>query len=575
MNPRSVRSSEHRKATRPRPPATTWAATLVALGVVGLSLVWALQGSVVAEGTRPAAVWQGTATISGTVIDDEGDPIADATVRIQATTNSTLSATDGTFTLGGLTEASPVTVSAWKHTYYCAKVEGVTPPAAGITLTLIPYQTDDNPGYEWMPPFDADPEAETCGHCKPGVTAIWLENAHAGAGTNPRFFSMYNGTDVGGTGEVLPGYVQDYPGTTGNCATCHAPGAGLDAPYSTDMNALTGADTFGVHCDFCHKVADLYLNPATGLPYPNAPGALSMDVRRPYPESEQYQLFFGTFDDDNVPEEDSYLPLIEESAFCAPCHQFSFWGTPIYQSFREWLESPYPGFGVECQTCHMPSDETMTNVAPGKGGVERDPLTIHAHTQPGAADEELLQQTVSMTLSADPGPDGVQVTVTITNTRAGHHVPTDYPGRNMILVVSATDSEGNELAQRSGGVVPDWGGTGVTEDDYAGRAGKGFAKILRDAETGMWPVVSYWKQSFIHSDNRIAARAADVSHYEFGRPQSGEVRVQAKLWFRRLFIEQARAKGWDTPDILMAQAQASVPAVGDRPLIFLPVITKR
>ena len=58
------------------------------------------------------------------------------------------------------------------------------------------------------------------------------------------------------------------------------------------------------------------------------PGVLSMDIRRPFPEDEdRYQLFFGTFDDDNVPEEDTYLPLLEESQFCAPCHFGVFWDT--------------------------------------------------------------------------------------------------------------------------------------------------------------------------------------------------------------------------------------------------------
>ena len=222
-------------------------ATIVLLMVL---LIWAMRASVLA---------QGTATVTGSVVNEKGDPVAGATVRIQATTNSTLSAPDGTFTLGGLMDTVTVTVSAWKHTYYCAKVEEIVPPDSGITLTLRRYQTDDNPQYEWILPFHSDPEVDTCASCKPGVTQIWLQNAHAGAGANARFFSMYRGTAVDGDAGVPPGYLQDFPGTTGNCATCHAPGAGLDTPFSTDMNDLTGADTFGVHCDFCHKVAAVYL----------------------------------------------------------------------------------------------------------------------------------------------------------------------------------------------------------------------------------------------------------------------------------------------------------------------------
>jgi len=329
---------------------------------------------------------QSGAGVSGVVVDESGKPVASARVRIQATKNLVHTASDGAFALHGVAPGVTVTLSAWKLGYYCAKEENVRPPAAGVSLTLRLYQSTDNPDYEWLLPIDSDPATGDCASCKRGVYDIWIANdAHARSTTNPRFLSMYNGTDASGQTAVAPGYAQAFPGTAGNCANCHAPGAAVDAAFNTDMNRMSGADLYGVHCDFCHKVARVYVNHATGLPYPNAPGVLSMDVRRPFPQSERYQLFFGTFDDDNVPLEDTYLPLLERSQYCAPCHQFSFWGTPIYQSFQEWLESAYPAKGVECQTCHMPSDRTMTNVAPGFGGVERDPLTIHAHTMPGQA----------------------------------------------------------------------------------------------------------------------------------------------------------------------------------------------
>ncbi|MCK5585143.1 hypothetical protein KAJ02_03645, partial [Candidatus Bipolaricaulota bacterium] len=331
--------------------------------------------------------------------------------------------------------------------------------------------------------------------------------------------------------------------------------------FTTDMNELSGADTFGVHCDVCHKTAGVYLNPSTNLPYDNAPGVLSMDVRRPWPGTDRYELFFGTFDDDNVPEEDTKLSLIAESQFCATCHQFSFWGTPIYQSYREWLESPYAEKNVTCQMCHMPAPsildgEILTNVAPGKGGVERDPMTIHAHTQPGAADVDLLQDTVDLTLHLKPTDDGfVEATVAITNTKAGHHVPTDYPGRQMILVVTATDEDGTELPLVDGPTLPAWCG------DQAGLPGVAFAKVLRDVETGEFPVVNYWKQTLIESDNRIAALAIDRSEYRFAGG-AGSATVRAVVFFRRLFQDIAEAKAWDMPDIQMEEAEVSVSLSG-------------
>jgi len=522
----------------------TWAA--VAVGLLGLVLV--------------GAIGDGTATITGVVVGEDGHPIAGATVRIQATENATTTAADGTFTLPNLVEGQTVTVSAWKDLYYCAKVEGVIPPAAGVRLQLDLYQTDDNPDHPWMLPISDDPTVMTCGFCKPDVTAIWITNAHAGAGTNPRFFSMYNGTDVTGTIPVAPGYLNDFPGTAGICATCHAPGAAIDAPYTTNMNGLEGADLFGVHCDFCHKTAAVYLNPATGLPYDNAPGVLSMDVRRPFHDRDHVELFFGTFDDDNVPEEDTKLPLISESAFCATCHQFSFWGTPIYESYSEWLASPYAEMGVTCQDCHMPAPSVLdgralTRVAtPETGGVERDPMTIHAHTQRGASDVEFLQDTVELTLDATIAADGsILAKVTVKNAKAGHHVPTDYPGRQMILVISAVDADGERLALVDGPVLPEWCGS------EASLPGIAYAKILRDVETGESPVVNYWRQTVIESDSRLAAFEVDETFYRF-HSGSGPVTVRATVLFRRLFQELAEAKGWDMPDILMEEAQVTIPA---------------
>jgi hypothetical protein len=503
-----------------------------------------------------AAFAQPYATVSGLVVDEAGQPVPRARVRIQATSPYTLTAADGSFVLDGLSPGVTVTVSAWKDAYYCAKQEGVVPPAGGITLTLRLYQTNDNPDYDWIPPTGTD----SCASCKPAVTGLWLENdQHARAGTNPRFFSLYNGSDLSGTVVISPGYELDFPGTAGNCAACHAPGTAVDAPFTTNMNALVGVDRdFGVHCDFCHKVADVYLNPATGQPYPNAPGVMSMDVRRPFP-GPRYQLFFGTFDDDNVPEEDTYLPLIEQSQFCAPCHQFSFWGTPIYQSFREWQESRYRQEGIECQVCHTPAPsvyrgQVLTNVAPGMGGVERDPLKIHAHTMPGAADENLLRNTVTMTLDARQVGGSIQATVAITNTGAGHHVPTDHPGRHMILAVTATAALGQPLPQLGGPTVPDWGGA------QAGLPGQAFAKVLQDVQTGAKPVVSYWKQALIVGDNRIPADGVDRSVYIFAAPAAtGPVTVTAELRFRRLFQAEMDARGWPTPDIVMEWAQVAMP----------------
>ncbi len=527
--------------------------------------------------------------ISGKVIDPQGIPLPMATIRIQATVNQVRSSDDGNFILAGLERGIPVTVSAWKAGYYCAKTETVIPPAAGITLTLRSVQTNDNRDYQWIAPTGDN----SCYSCKPAVTQVWLDNdAHGKSATNIRFLSMYNGTDVAGNRSPLtryitsrdygsvplapdltqpyygPGYKLDFPTTAGNCSACHIPGAAIDAPYDTDPNTVQGVNTFGIHCDYCHKVADVKLDQTSGLPYPNMPGVLSQDIRRPFPQdTDRYQIFYGSFDDDNVPMEDTYLPLIKESQWCAPCHYGVFWNTVIYNSYGEWLESSYsdPLQGKTCQQCHMPvptnlDGEVITNVAPGKGGVERDPYTIPAHTFQGASNLDLLQNAVSMTVSSSQNSGALSVTVTIVNDKTGHHVPTDSPLRQMILLVQAYDADGSLLPQVGGPIIPDYGGVGDPEAGYyAGLPGKIFAKILAELWTEIAPSAAYWNPVRIVRDNRLAAFASDTTTYQFTVPKDSKVTIEVKLLYRRAFKALMDQKGWEVPDILMAEKQLVIP----------------
>jgi hypothetical protein len=501
------------------------------------------------------------ASVSGVVVNLEGERVTDAVVRQQATANMTYSTVDGSFTLGDLSEGITVTLTAWDEGYYPGGIE-IIPPQSGVTITLKPHPQGDNPDHEWLTSYAEPSDPIGCGHCMVACES-WQDNAHAGSGTNPRFFSLYNGTNISGTVTVEPGYQLDFPNTAGNCATCHAPGAAANEPFSTDMNTLAGVEEQGVFCDFCHKIGYAYLNPATGLPYPNAPGVVSYRLYRPPADT---HMFFGPFDD--VVRRVSYLELEKKSQFCAPCHQFSFWGTPIYESFNEWLQSPYPEQGIECQTCHMKPTGVDYFVYPESGGLIRDPDLIASHLQPGAADEILLQNTVSMTLDVAQVGNQIIASVTITNTDAGHHVPTDHPGRHMILTVKAFDEDGVLLTQIGGETVSDWGGA------QAGLPGKAYAKVLADAFTGEYPVVNYWKQTFILSDNRIPAFSGDTSTYTFTAPtDKGTITFEAELLFRRVFQAEIEARDWPVTDIIMEKEVRTL-LLESEWSIFIPLIER-
>jgi len=529
----------------------------------------------------------GQALLSGTVTDENG-PVAGATVRIQGKTKSVRTDAAGFFQLTA-PAAKVINVGAWKQGYYCSVLREVAAPAQDLKLELRRHQTNDNPAYQWIPPETAK-GAGGCSECHTAITEMSLKDAHMKAATNPRFLTMFNGTDLEGNQSPLtrydygtwswkyiiipyppdptlpyygPGYLLDFPGTTGTCTACHIPGASTNG--SVDPNTVTGADQYGVHCDFCHKVANVRLDPVNKMPFPSLPGVQSMDLRRPFTDDpERSQLFFGTFTD--VDGLDSNLPLLKQSRYCASCHYGVFWSTVVYNSYGEWLDSPYSkaksGKAKTCQQCHMPSPtvwkgKTVRNIAPGKEGIKRPATAIHSHDM--TVDETLLRNALTMTASAARQEGKVVVNVTLTNDKTGHHVPTDSPLRHLILLVEAKDAEGEVLKQSAGLELPFWCGVGdPARGYYAGLPGKTYAKLLRERWTGAFPTGAYWNDIILVSDNRLAAFASDSTSFAFVPPAAGDANITVTLLYRRAFMQLMEWKKWDVPDIVMAQEQLVV-----------------
>lgn len=545
-------------------------------------------------------------TLSGVVTTADG-VVAGAIVQVQGTPNRTETDYHGQFTLDGIAGSPPVVLTAWSAGHYVGWValdpaSDDWPGADAIMITLKPLPTSDNYDYGWFE-FDGVEGSASCGLCHREYDE-WTADLHGNAATNPRFLTMYTGMDVHGNAGQLtqlgldgmakppdpdqpyygPGYLLDNPNRTGNCAACHTPVASTTpntrncawsgchtdltherAPVDlgqpvTPLN-LTGDAADGISCDFCHKISDVVLDPDTHLPLPDMPGIMSLRLTRPV---EGEQIFYGTVLDVN--RRVSYLPLQSESEFCAPCHYGVFGGvvgagtvtggTVVYNSYGEWLDSPYsdPAAGQTCQDCHMPEVAENWFVSPEKGGLERDYVALHDHTMPGAADETLLQNAVTMVSTAERSGDELHVAVSITNDQTGHHVPTGTPIRSMMLVVEAFDADGKPLTQLEGLVNPAYAG------DFGGLPGKTFAKVLQDDWTGDYPTGAYWRPVTLIEDTRLAAFATDTTDYVFAAPADEAVTVQVRLIFRRAFYDLMQQKGWDDPDIVMEQSTIQLPA---------------
>jgi hypothetical protein len=209
----------------------------------------------------------------------------------------------------------------------------------------------------------------------------------------------------------------------------------------------------------------------------------------------------------------------------------------------------------------MPPSGADHFAIPEKGGLKRKPETIISHRMPGALDEELMTNAVTLSLEARPDTEGISVRATILNDQTGHHVPTDSPLRHMILIVSALDENGRALNLIRGPTLPDWCGVGDPEDGYyAGMAGKTFVKLLKEAWTNISPTASYWNPTTVVMDNRIEAFASDVSEYVFSTPKSGIAQIEAILLYRRAYKELMDLKEWRVPDIVMEKESLMIPS---------------
>jgi len=285
--------------------------------------------------------------IGGVVRDDEG-VVAGAVVRIQTMTQSAITGASGEFELA-MPESfiEPVKLTAWAEGYYIGGPVEASPGDRGVTISINRHSQRDNAEYAWLPSFRPTGSGENneCSECHLRGNAgsgpllpvdEWLDDAHSQSAVNPRFLSMHSGTDLSGRRSPFtryrrttdnrliplppnpeepyygPGLRLDNPDHTGNCAACHAPVAATDEPNHTDPVTVREVGAEGVNCDFCHKIWDVRIDPVTGLPFPDSPGVLSYEFRRPF---EEHQFFAGPLDD-VAPGEDTYSSLQKSSDFC-------------------------------------------------------------------------------------------------------------------------------------------------------------------------------------------------------------------------------------------------------------------
>jgi len=478
-----------------------------------------------------------TFTVTGRVVDQDGEPVA-AAIVLQAgrSDKPTLtSGSDGSFTVPMVFDGLGLpTVVASKQGYRTAGLEFLEVPSAPVELVLHAARPPDNEAYVYGKPGKGkDPSTAYCGHCHDTLAAEFQTSKHAGSARNPLLQSLYAGVSLGygdaasceavggrwltghvpGTasdaaarcylgGGVLPdlnpgcdatGACDDpalapskKPKAFGACADCHAPGLDGKAGDRDLLEAVGVGYEDGVHCDFCHKVADVELALAPGA-------GKRLRVQRPSetyeggpPGGKLRQVMFGPLVD--VPNPNmggSVAPVFATATFCAGCHEATQGalvpgtslapafaaGLPVHTTFSEWLSTPYATGGMPCQRCHMPASDALDSstdlgtaeTASITYGFPRPPEQLRRHIfqsplvalSPGSL--RLVDTALTPTVTAKVESGALDVAVSVANVGCGHAVPTGEPMRAVLLVVEAR-CNGEPLVATGGATIDDVGG---------------------------------------------------------------------------------------------------------------------
>jgi hypothetical protein len=505
---------------------------LCVAGAVGLAIVTLVVMRPGREAAAPTAFVASDSEFSrtqivGRVIDDRG-PIEGARVRLKGRPETTRTDSDGRFSLLA-PQIAGATVTAWKDGFF---IGGAAADGQPLVLKLEPLPRVDFADYHWVDPSPDPAEQHNCGNCHAEIYREWQASGHADAARNRRFMNLYGGTDWHGREGVGWSLLADHPAGLGVCASCHAPSIAFDDPAIDDLRLVNGVAAQGVHCDFCHKIQDVTDDKSLGI----AHGRFGLKLLRPAEE----QIFFGPLDDVDRGE-DVYSPLQSESRYCASCHEGILFGVHVYSTYSEWLASPARREGRSCQSCHMTPTGALTNIAPGAGGIPRDPHTLASHTFLPGGREAMLKRCLKVSAAFENDGQHVKGVVEIVAHDVGHRVPTGFIDRHLILVVEPQDADGRLLPFDNNNLLPTAAG-----QDLADLPGRLFARLLVDTH-GQSPA-PFWRPTEEPTDTRLTPEQPSLTHFQF---PAATHQIRIRLLYRRFWDEVTQSKSWPDDTIVI------------------------
>ncbi len=320
--------------------------------------------------------------------------------------------------------------------------------SVGLALVFLPGPV----GSEALFGSDRFIDPAVCGDCHSDIYQQWKNSTHNLAHKDPiyRQVAAYLLKDVADKDELAEAE---------SCVKCHTPVGvltGNPKKMSDNQNAVPDIAQQGVQCDFCHSAVDVKKMYNNGLVVSPGNGEIDPGIKR------------GPRDDAESAFHDSqYSQLHTESKICGTCHNVKHvvFMTDLETTYDEWVQGPYnnsdPSKRVTCQGCHMRQRPGVPSTGitgrPDNPGYASDfgPERSHVFTHNfvgangfvsglfGRKDkvemaEERLQNAARITLDTT-GIKEQRISITITNSGAGHDLPTGLThARQMWLEITMT-----------------------------------------------------------------------------------------------------------------------------------------
>jgi hypothetical protein len=425
----------------------------------------------------------------------------------------------------------------------------------GATLMLFSCSK----GRHWELSRFIDPEI--CGGCHEGIYEQWNGSTHSLAHADPlyREVALHDLKGLTDRDELVEGEL---------CVKCHTPVgyvSGMPTKTSDHLKKIPMLAQKGVQCDFCHSAtgarkvynAEIDLDPGHGQDNPGTKRGPHRDSKSDFHKS-------------------AYSAFHTRSEICGSCHDVRHvvFGTKLETPYEEWKNGPYAAKGITCQGCHMyqrpgvpATGSTDRPDNPGEaasGGPRRKHVFTHYFVGANTVVPLLFKNKQQTTMAEDRLKNAAIVkvdeimtngviNVSITNTGAGHRIPTGLSHvRQVWLEVRITAPDGKVLLH-SGGL------DGQGRIDPSARI---YNTVLGDG-TGK-PVMNVAKAREILNDRRIGPLMRAQETFRLRGVQHQGVMVEAKLWYRlapQELVDSIFGKGkLSIPAVLMASDRKRVTA---------------